>query len=121
VGDPRDIEIVGDDVSGESWGFTVGDNGASVVGDFMWFGPMKRFQKIFFHTPLVNAFVMGSEFYHDYYRWPMKDRAIFEKWQRETGWGRLFEAYGKDARGHGTSPGTPPGTNGRARVEAQAE
>ena len=26
VGDPRDIEIVGDDISGESWGFHVGDN-----------------------------------------------------------------------------------------------
>ena len=55
VGDPRDIEIVGDDISNESWGFTVGDNGASMVGDFMWFGPMKRFQKLFFHTPLVNV------------------------------------------------------------------
>src|SRR5881397_1847293 len=53
VGDPRDIEIVGADISGESWGFSVGDNGASMVGDFMWFGPMKRFQKLFFHTPLV--------------------------------------------------------------------
>src|SRR5215471_8600662 len=61
VGDPRDIEIVGDDISHESWGFEVGDNGASVVGDLMWFGPMKRFQKIFFHTPLVNVFIVGSE------------------------------------------------------------
>src|ERR1700692_1647155 len=50
VGDPRDIEIVGDDpaqVQKESWGFHVGDNGASKVGDLMWFGPMKRFQKLF--------------------------------------------------------------------------
>src|SRR5260370_4722449 len=40
VGDPRDIEVVGADVSGESWGFEVGDNSASKVGDFMWFMPM---------------------------------------------------------------------------------
>src|SRR6516162_1662848 len=100
VGDPRDIEIVGDDISRESWGFTVGDNGASMVGDFMWFGPMKKFQKIFFHTPLVNVFIFGSEAYHDYYRWPLKDRRTFETWQRETGWGRLFEAY---ARGESES------------------
>src|SRR5512138_573080 len=73
VGDPRDIELVGADISNESWGFQVGDNGASLVGDFMWFGPMKRLQKLFFHTPLVNLFIMGSEFYHDYYRWPRKD------------------------------------------------
>jgi len=96
VGDPRDIEIVGDDVSTESWGFEVGDNGASMVGDFMWFGPMKRMQKIFFHTPLVNAFIFGSEFYHDYYRWPLKDRRTFEEWQSGTHWGRLFERYGRE-------------------------
>jgi uncharacterized protein (DUF362 family) len=93
VGDPRDIEIVGDDISKESWGFTVGDNGASVIGDLMWFGPMKRFQKLFFHTPLVNVFIFGSEAYHDYYRWPMKDRRTFETWKKETSWGRLFAAY----------------------------
>jgi len=104
VGDPRDIEIVGDDISSESWGFTVGDNGASMVGDFMWFGPMKRFQKLFFHTPLVNVFIFGSEAYHDYYRWPLKDRKTFETWQRDTAWGRLFEAY---ARGEGARPPSP--------------
>jgi uncharacterized protein (DUF362 family) len=109
VGDPRDIEVVGDDVSRESWGFHVGDNGASVIGDLMWFGPMKRFQKIFFHTPLVNAFIFGSEAYHDYYRWPMKDRKTFETWKAETSWGKLFSAYehgteGKVMRGPGDSP-----------------
>lgn len=95
VGDVRDIEIVGADISGESWGFQVGDNGASRVGDIMWFGPMKRFQKLFFHTPLVNVFIFGSEAYHDYYRWPLKDKRTFEDWKRSTSWGRLFEAYEK--------------------------
>ena len=95
VGDTRDIEIVGDDISSESWGFSVGDNAASKVGDIMWFGPMKRFQKLFFHTPLVNIFVAGSEAYHDYYRWPRKDKQVFEKWCAETHWGQLFEAYAR--------------------------
>ena len=95
VGDPRDIEIVGDDVSQESWGFSVGDNAASLVGDVMWFGPMKHFQKVFFHTPLVSLFVLGSELYHDYYRWPIKDRETFEQWKATTPWGRLFEAYAR--------------------------
>ncbi len=106
VGDPRDIEIVGDDISKESWGFQVGDNGASKVGDFMWFGPMKKFQKIFFHTPLVNVFIFGSEAYHDYYRWPMKDKKTFENWKEETSWGRLFAAYerGEAERVTGPSP-----------------
>ncbi|HUN65478.1 MAG TPA: DUF362 domain-containing protein [Bacteroidota bacterium] len=93
VGDVRDIEIVGDDISGESWGFSVGDNGASLVGDLMWFGPLARFQKVFFHTPLVNVFIFGSEAYHDYYRWPLKDRKIFETWRTTTVWGKLFGDY----------------------------
>jgi len=90
----ENIEIVGDvDLADERWGFSVGDNGASRVGDLMWFGPLKRFQKLFFHTPLVNVFVMGSELYHDFYRWPMKDKKTFETWQRDTSWGRLFDRY----------------------------
>jgi hypothetical protein len=93
VGDPREIEVVGADISKESWGFVVGDNAASRVGDVMWFGAMKRFQKLFFHTPLVNVFIFGSEAYHDYYRWPRKDQEVFEDWKRETDWGKLFVAY----------------------------
>ncbi|HTM46625.1 MAG TPA: DUF362 domain-containing protein [Polyangiaceae bacterium] len=93
VGDPRDIEVVGADISNESWGFSVGDNAASKVGDVMWFGPLKHFQKVFFHTPLVHAFVAGSEIYHDYYRWPRKDRQTFEDWKQSTHWGQLFSAY----------------------------
>jgi uncharacterized protein (DUF362 family) len=99
VGRPEEIEVVGEDVSRESWGFSVGDNGASMIGDIMWFGPLKRFQKLFFHTPLVNVFVAGSEAYHDYYRWPLKDRAVFEKWLTTTEWGRLFERYARGEPG----------------------
>jgi uncharacterized protein (DUF362 family) len=90
----EDIEVVGDtQIADQRWGFSVGDNGASMVGDVMWFGPLKRFQKLFFHTPLVNLFVMGSEAYHDYYRWPLRDRRVFEQWKAETEWGQLFDHY----------------------------
>ena len=90
----ENIEIVGDvALADQKWGFSVGDNGASMVGDIMWFGPMKRFQKLFFHTPLVNLFVMGSEAYHDYYRWPLRDRKVFEQWREQTSWGQLFDRY----------------------------
>jgi uncharacterized protein (DUF362 family) len=120
VGDPRDIEIVGDDISRESWGFHVGDNLASHAGDMLWFGPLKRMQKLLFHTPLVNAFIFASEAYHDFYRWPMKDRRTFETWKAETHWGRLFETY---ERGQAGPP--PPrqglGVNGASRFEASAE
>ncbi|MDP2207636.1 MAG: DUF362 domain-containing protein [Bacteroidota bacterium] len=93
IGDVREIEIVGDDISNESWGFSVGNNAVSIFGQLMWFGPLKSLQKLFFHTPLVHLFVLGSELYHDYYRWPFVDKKVFENWKKETAWGKLFQDY----------------------------
>jgi uncharacterized protein (DUF362 family) len=110
----ENIEIVGQpELADQRWGFSVGDNGASRVGDVMWFGPLKRFQKLFFHTPLVNVFVMGSEAYHDYYRWPLKDKKVFEDWKVETHWGRHFDRYQQS--GTMASPGDQPVSASRAR------
>ncbi|HEX9615271.1 MAG TPA: DUF362 domain-containing protein [Bacteroidota bacterium] len=91
--DPREIKVVGEDVSAENWNFSVGDNGASLVGDLLWFSPLKRLQNLFFRTPLVNFFIFGSEAYHDYYRWPLKDKRTFHRWLRKTPWGHLFASY----------------------------
>jgi uncharacterized protein (DUF362 family) len=91
--DVREIKVVGSDVSGIDWRFSVGDNGASLIGDLLWFSPLKRLQNIFFRTPLVNFFIFGSEFYHDYYRWPLKDRRAFHKWLKASPWGALFASY----------------------------
>jgi uncharacterized protein (DUF362 family) len=95
VGDPRDIEIVGDlDAAQENWKFQVGKNLVRVGGgDLIWFGPLKRFQKLFFHTPLVNGFILASDVYHDFYRWPLIDRKIFERWTETTEWGQMFLRY----------------------------
>jgi uncharacterized protein (DUF362 family) len=95
VGDPRDIEIVGDvDAANENWKFRVGKNLVRLGGgDLIWFGPLKRFQKLFFHTPLVNGFILASEVYHDLYRWPLLDRHAFERWCEGTPWGQLFLRY----------------------------
>jgi uncharacterized protein (DUF362 family) len=94
IGDPHQIELVGDtDLANESWNFRVGDNGASRVGDLVWFGPLKPVQNVLMRTPLVNLFILGSEVYHDYYRWPARDRRVFESWLANTAWGSLFQQY----------------------------
>jgi uncharacterized protein (DUF362 family) len=100
VGRPDQIELVGDDVGNESWGFHVGKNLVRIGGgDLIWFGPLKPLQKLFFHTPLVNGFILASEIYHDYYRWPARDRGVFERWLAETPWGKLFQRYAVDTPG----------------------
>jgi len=102
----ENIEIVGDvDAARESWGFKVGKNlTRRVGGDLIWFGPLKRMQKLFFHTPLVNVFIAGSEIYHDYLRWPFNDKKIFDEWRKTTSWGALFDRYA-----HGAQRIAPPG------------
>ncbi len=93
VGDIDQIEIIGEDISNVNFNFHVGDNFASHIGDFMWFGPMKFAQKLFFHTPLVYFFVFGSYFYHDKLWWPLKGKRIMNKLYKESKWGRLFTSY----------------------------
>ena len=93
VGKPEEIEVVGHDISQENWHFHVGDNLASRVGDLLWFSPLKRMQNLFFRTPLVHLFILGSEAYHDYFRWPLRDRPTFRHWRATTPWGQLFQQY----------------------------
>jgi len=108
-GDPANIEIAGDDVSNESWGFSVGHNLVSRVGHVCWFGPLRHIQRLFFHTPLVHVFVAGSECYHDWYRWPVRDSVVFRHWLAETQWGKLFETYSKGFPGPGAEENQPVG------------
>jgi uncharacterized protein (DUF362 family) len=93
VGDVREIEILGEDVSNENFGFRVGDNLPSWAGDMFWFGPLKALQRLLFHTPLVYAFVFASFFYHDFLWWPLKGKKIQKKVSVESKWGKLFQEY----------------------------
>ncbi len=92
-GDPRDIEVVGMDISNMNFKFTVGDNSASRIGDAIWFGPFKGLQNLFFHTPLVNLFVFGSYFYHDYIWYPTIGKKRTAEYTKNSQWMRLFEQY----------------------------
>jgi len=89
----NEIEIVGDDISSVNLHYSVGDNAASLVGDMLWFGPLKFLQKLFFHTPLVYLFVFGSYFYHDFIWWPFLGKKRQADFKRNSPWGQLFEKY----------------------------
>jgi uncharacterized protein (DUF362 family) len=108
VGDPRDIEVVGEDVSNVNFRFSVGDNLASMVGDFIWFGPLRPIQKLFFRTPLVYAFVFGSAFYHDQFWYRTKGRRVVATFVRENKWGRLFDEYEEAGRQHAEANAAAP-------------
>ena len=92
-GDVNQIEVVGEDISNMNFGFTVGDNMASRAGDIFWFSPLKIFQKLLFHSPIVYIFVFASAFFHDRIWYPFKGKKIFVRWLNETDWGQLFQKY----------------------------
>ncbi len=92
-GDPREIELVGDDISGEQWHFQLAKNFHTTMAWLSWYGPTRVLQKLIFHTPLVAIPTLVSESYHDYYRWPTRERHIAAEWQRTSPWGQLFQRY----------------------------
>ncbi|MEN8150139.1 MAG: DUF362 domain-containing protein [Planctomycetota bacterium] len=93
VGDPRDIEVVGDpEVAKENWNFEVGGNMVARFGRLVWFGPLHALQSFFFRTPLLHFFVLGSALYHDAVWYPMIGRKRVEEWY-ETQWGQHFAGY----------------------------
>jgi uncharacterized protein (DUF362 family) len=111
VGDPREIEIVGDDVSNESWGFKVGGHLHSFLGWLTWYGPTKFMQKVVTRPPLVAIPILFSEVFHDYYHWPLKERKIYERWLAGSQWGRLFARYASEGA---QAPSTAPSATAAA-------
>jgi uncharacterized protein (DUF362 family) len=92
-GDPRQIELVGDDVAGESWGFKIGHNSHSFLAWLAWYGPTRVFQKLVLRTPFVIVPTFIGEVEQDYMFWPLKYRAIARRWRESTPWGQLFQQY----------------------------
>ena len=93
VGDPREIEVVGDDISGEDWQFRIGLNFHRMMGWLSWYGPTRVLQKLLFRTPLIHVAIFVSEAYHDYYRWPLREKRVYKRWREQTPWGQLFSEY----------------------------
>lgn len=99
VGRMEEIEVLGEEIKEMNFHFSVGDNLASRVGDLIWYGPLRRLQRLFFHTPLVYIFIMGSYIYHDWIWWPLVGKGRMKIIENSTEWGKFFAGYSG-----GTSP-----------------
>jgi len=93
MGDLEEVEIIGEDISKENWGFQVGANPAIAFVKPFWFNSfLSRFQKFFFHTPLVYFFVFGSFFFHDFLWYPTIGRRRVAQFLK-TEWGAKWLSY----------------------------
>jgi len=106
VADPKEIELVGYDVSGEDWRFVQEDTFASRGQKLIYHGALKPFENVLLRSPLVPWSFFASNFYHNVYWYPFVGRPRVRA-ALETKWGRLFQQYG-DSRV--VMPGVEPQT-----------
>lgn len=92
-GDMRDIEIVGEDISGVNWHFSGGENTLFSRGQkSVYWGPFKPLETAIARSPLVNLAIAASNIYHNGYWLPLKGRKRVQE-AMKTDWGKLFQSY----------------------------
>jgi len=92
VADPREIELVGDDVSKENFGFQT-RRSLVIWGDQMIRrGFLRPLEHLLLHSPLVVWAPFASNMYHDALWYPTIGRARIRSFMR-TDWGQLFRTY----------------------------
>jgi uncharacterized protein (DUF362 family) len=92
IGDPKEIEIIGEDISSVNFGFKTRKS-LVIWGDQMLrLGPLRFLEKVALKSPLVFWAPMASNLYHDYFWYPIIGRARINQFKK-TEWGRLFERY----------------------------
>lgn len=92
VGDPREIEIVGDDVEGVNFGFKAHDNFASRGQKMIYGGMLKPVEKLLMKTWIVPWSYMASRVYYDWYWYNRVGKRHVEN-ALHTKWGHLFLRY----------------------------
>ncbi len=92
IGDPRDIETVGEEIYGVNFGFRT-KRSFVIWGDQMIRrGFLRPLEKLLLHSPLMFWAPLASNIYHDGLWYPTVGRKRINEFM-QTGWGRLFEKY----------------------------
>ena len=93
VGNPSEIEVVGDDVSGVDWHFSGSENTFASRGQkLIYHGPLKPLEHLLLRTPIAPWSFFASNVYHNYLWLPLIGRKRVRE-AMKTPWGRLFESY----------------------------
>ncbi len=92
--DPRQIEIVGDEVPEMSPRFQVKKSFVIWGDQMLRRGPLQPLERILLHSPLVVWAPFASNVYHDLLWYPTIGQRIIRAFDR-TEWGALFRDYGR--------------------------
>jgi len=92
IADPRHIELVGDDVSEENFGFST-RRSLVIWGDQMIRkGFLRPLERLLLHSPLMVWAPMASNVYHDWMWYPTVGLSRIRAFN-QTEWGQLFRRY----------------------------
>jgi len=92
-GDPREIDLVGDDVSNVNLHYSRNENTFASKGQkLIYHGPLKPLEGLLLRSPLVPWSFAASRLYHDGYWYPFVGKGR-KRTIMETEWGRLFQEY----------------------------
>jgi uncharacterized protein (DUF362 family) len=123
VGDPEQIEIVGEDpdwVMSQDWDFVQEDTFASRGQHAIYHGWLHPLEGLLLRSPLVPWSYFASNFYHNVYWYPFVGRKRVEE-ALETKWGKMFSEYGAEAGLRGAvMPGMEPKTVTTAAIALAA-
>ena len=92
IADPKEIELVGDDVSNENFGFKT-SRSLVIWGDQMIRkGFLRPLERVLLHSPLMVWAPFASNVYHDMMWYPTVGQSRIHDFMR-TEWGTLFKRY----------------------------
>ncbi len=93
VGDPREIEVVGEDISGVNYGFRKDENTFASWGQkLIYWGPLKPLENMLLRSPIVPWSFFASRLYHDGYWYPFVGKPRVNEIMKSE-WGKLFQQY----------------------------
>ena len=94
VGNPSEIEIVGEDISKVNFHFRMERTTFASRGqELIYWGPLKPLENFLLRTVLAPWSYVASILYHDYYWYPCVGKKRVNE-MLKTGWGKLFrEGY----------------------------
>jgi len=96
VGDPREIEVMGEDISEVDFRFQEGDTLASRGQKMIYHGILKPFEHILLRSPIVPWSYFASNVYYNLLWYPLVGRRRTNG-MLKTEWGKLFLSYPLDS------------------------
>ena len=92
-GDPREIEVVGEDISAVDWRFSSNENTLASKGQkLIYWGPLKPLENLLLRSFLVPWAYAASNLYHNGYWYNLIGKRRIRQ-MMQTDWGKLWQRY----------------------------